>query len=405
MGSESNFDAQIAKAAKCLIETEDLEAGEVILATLIELFEKRKQHAGKGSKETKEDNENADQGVKEGTGERLEDAADLTKPVKKRELSKNAEELEGRAGNTAVPGPDVKVHEASDVVAALNDASKGEKKVPEDDALTLGDPLQQDKEIQAFLDRLPDMAYSLPEASEGEGDDGVAAAKGKVPDEEKVDQFLNNLEDADDKHEEVTGPGPVKEEADEEEGADEERTENSAVKLEAKRSSKRKQLRPSRGITKPKSASRRFTLSQATTRRMAGKSLVGASVSILWPDDGERYDALVLGYQARNTLLKVYFWLTGEVSDFPRKQVKFNVVDKIANHEAPVGDRIYVACQGDVYEAFVLDKLEGTYAFRVIFSKTDYTRTVVLEPGQENWGRIGRGETTVRGRRIVSWSC
>lgn len=54
-----------------------------------------------------------------------------------------------------------------------------------------------------------------------------------------------------------------------------------------------------------------------------GVALIGSTVKLMWPNDGETYGGLILGYQSGDDVHKVYFWCDGSVALLSRRDATF----------------------------------------------------------------------------------
>lgn len=137
-----------------------------------------------------------------------------------------------------------------------------------------------------------------------------------------------------------------------------------------------------------------------------GIDLIGSAVSIVWPDDKQRYGALVIGYQAAEDVHKLYFWTDGSVATVSRKEVGPFEPDLDKKMHGLVGLRVFRITRNRTNvpeEAFVVRQFdEKTY--QILFTEDDSVRKVNMMAISGQWGLLAKGEMEVNFNPLVTWS-
>lgn len=140
----------------------------------------------------------------------------------------------------------------------------------------------------------------------------------------------------------------------------------------------------------------------------ARSKLVGRSVSVVWPEDGEAYGALVVGYDEEIDAHKVYFWADGSTAVLSRNDTKIKKED--AGEGKDLGDllgmRVFVfkEVEGESlpFEAFVIRRL-GSQTYEFMFTSDDKLTSFNVVHPKENWGPLATREDAVDGKPLVKW--
>lgn len=159
-------------------------------------------------------------------------------------------------------------------------------------------------------------------------------------------------------------------------------------------------------VVPPPPKKKKKRVATGVVHKNKGIELIGSAVIIVWPDDKQRYGALVIGYQAAEDMHKVYFWMDGSVATVSRKEVGAFEPDLDKEMRGLVGLRVFRITRNKTNipeEAFLVRRFDDK-TYQMIFTEDDSVRKVNMMAISGQWGLLAKGEMEVNNNPLVSWS-